>query len=86
MVVAMTTSILSDALGIDIVYPTAMTNGTNLLVSENAKYEVINGKTVSVYDTAVSSEMIWKTIVVSLIFTAIYMTITYINFKKKDRD
>ena len=86
MVVAMITSILSDALGVDIVYPTAMTNGTNLLVSENAKYEVINGKTVSVYDTAVSSEMIWKTIVVSLIFTAIYMTITYINFKKKDRD
>ena len=51
-----------------------------------ANDEVINGKTVSVYDTAVSSEMIWKTIVVSLIFTAIYMTITYINFKKKDRD
>ena len=48
--------------------------------------EVINGKTVSVYDTAVTSDMVWKTICYSVVFTAVYLTIAYVNFKKKDRD
>ena len=86
MIVAMVTSVFQDVLGIEVIYPTGFTNAAFLLVSENAKYEVINGKTVSVYDTAVTSDMVWKTIGYSLVFTAIYLTIAYVNFKKKDRD
>lgn len=86
MVVAMVTSIIQDMLSIDIVYPTAFTNAAFLLVSQNARYVVQDGKTISIYDTTVTPEMVWKTIAVSLIFSAIYLTITYINFKKTDRD
>jgi len=86
MVVAMMTSIFSDILDIDIIYPFGFTNGSYLLISENARNVIIDGKTVTVYDTAVPADMIWKTIAVSLTFTAIYLTVTYINYKKKDRD
>ena len=86
MITAIVTSIIQDVFEIDITYPTAMTNALFLLVSQNSKYIVKDGKTINVYDTAVPSEMIWKTIAVSLVFTAIYITIAYISFKKTDRD
>ena len=80
------TSILSEVLEIDIIYPTGLTNAEYLLISKNARYVVIDGKTVSVWDTVVTSEMIWKTIVYSIVFSVVYLTIAYLNFKKKDRD
>lgn len=86
MLVGIVTSIFQDVLEIEVIYPTGLTNAGFLLVSENAKYEVINGKTVSVYDTAVTSDMVWNTICYSVVFTAVYLTIAYVNFKKKDRD
>ena len=86
MVIAMAQSILEEMLDISIIYPTAFTNACYLLVSENSKNVVIDGKTVMLFDTTVSPDMAVKTIAVSLIFTAIYMGITYVNFKKKDRD
>lgn len=86
MITAIVTSIIQDVFEINITYPTAMTNAVFLLVSQNSKYIVKDGKTINVYDTAVPGEMIWKTIAVSLVFTAIYITIAYISFKKTDRD
>ena len=86
MITAIVTSIIQDVFEIDITYPTAMNNAVFLLVSQNSKNIVKDGKTINVYDTAVPGEMIWKTIAVSLVFTAIYITIAYFNFKKTDRD
>ena len=86
MIIFIITSVFQEVLEIDITYPTSMTNAAFLLVSQNARDVVKNGKTITIYDTAVTGDMVWKTIAVSLIFTAIYMTIAYINFKKTDRD
>ena len=86
MIIAIVQSILEELLKIVIVYPTAFTNGCALLIATNSKYVVENGKQVCKFDTAVTGEMIWKTIGVSILFTVIYMVISYINFKKTDRD
>ena len=86
MVISIVVSVLQDVFGIEVTYPTAMTNAALLLVSQNSRQFVINGSTVTVYDTSVTGEMVWKTIAVSLVFTAVYLLIAYINFKKTDRD
>ena len=86
MVVSMVVSVIQDLLEKDITYPTGMTNAAFLLVPKNSKYVVINGTTTAIYDTTVTGEMIWKTIAVSLIFSAVYLIVAYVNFKKKDRD
>ncbi|MBE5924206.1 MAG: hypothetical protein E7271_07045 [Lachnospiraceae bacterium] len=86
MVIAVVQSILEEMLDIVVVYPTAFTNACFLLISENSRNVVIDGKTVMLFDTSVTSDMAVKTIIVSLLFTAVYMIITYVNFKKKDRD
>lgn len=86
MVVSLVCSFVQELLNIDITYPTGMTNAAFLLVSKNCRYEVINGVNTAIYDTTITSEMIWKTIVVSLIFSAVYLIIAFVNFKKTDRD
>ena len=86
MLIFIITSVFQEVFETDITYPTSMTNAAYLLVPQNARNVVLNGKTVTIYDTAVTGDMVWKTIVVSLVFTAIYMTVAYINFKKTDRD
>ena len=85
-VTSLVISVLQDVFDIEITYPVSMSNAAFLLVPQNSKYVVINGETVNVYDTAVTADMVWKTIVVSLVFTAVYMIIAYNNFKKTDRD
>jgi ABC-type transport system involved in multi-copper enzyme maturation permease subunit len=86
MVTATISSVLQDIFEIDLNYSFSMTNAATLLSTQNSWYEVIDGKSVCIFDTSVSGDMIWKTIVVSLIAAAIYLTIAYINFKKTDRD
>ena len=86
MVTVMIASVLQDIFEIDLVYPFSTTNAATLLSTTNSRYEVINGKTVCIFDTSVPGDLIWKTIVVSIVFAAIYLTIAYINFKKTDRD
>ena len=86
MLIAIVTSVFQEVFEIDITYPTGMTNAAFLLVSQNSRIVVMNGKSVDLFDTAVTGDMVWKTITVSLVFTAIYLTIAYINFKKTDRD
>ena len=86
MIVVLVTSIFQDLLEIKVTYSTGMTNAEFLLVSENARYVISEGRKIQLYDTAVTGEMVWKTISVSLIFSALYLIIAYVNFKKKDRD
>ncbi|MBO4864694.1 MAG: ABC transporter permease [Eubacterium sp.] len=86
MAVVITGSVMEEVFGKVVIYPTGFTNASYLLTTENSKYEVINGKEILIYDTAITGEIIWKTIAVSIIFIAIYLMITYINFKKTDRD
>ena len=86
MITAIVVSVLQDIFEIDVTYPTSMTNAAFLLVSQNSRDVVMNGKTVTIFDTAVTGDMVWKTIVISVVFTAAYMLIAYINFRKTDRD
>ena len=66
-------------------YELGFMNLIALLTPENNREFVVDGKPVQVFDTAVSPEMIIKTIAFSLGFTALYIFITYIFFKKRDR-
>ena len=86
MVVIMTQSIIEEFTEAVFTWQFAYTNAAYLLVPENSRDLVIDDKAVTHFDTAVSSELAARTILVSLIFIAIYMLITYINFKKADRD
>ena len=86
MVIVFVQAIFEEMLDITIIYQTAFTNACYLLVSLNSRNVVMDSKTVTVFDTSVSSDMAVKTITVSLLFTVIYMVITYTIFKKKDRD
>ena len=86
MVVSLVASAIQELLNIDITYPTGMTNAAYLLCPQNSRNEVINGVNTALYDTTVTGEMIWKTIAVSLVFSAIYLTVAFVNFKRKDRD
>ena len=86
MVTVMIASVLQDIFEIDLVYPFSTTNAATLLSTQNSWYEVVDGKTAVIFDTSVPGDLIWKTIVVSIVAAAIYLTIAYINFKKTDRD
>lgn len=86
LALAMGTSMLQELFQVTITYQTSMTNAAFLLVSTNSRNVVMDGRTVALYDTAVTPEMICNTIGYSLLFTVIYLIIAYINFKKRDRD
>ena len=86
LVIAIVQSILEELLKIVVIYPTAFTNGSALLTSQNSRYVIENGRQVCKCDTTVTADIIWKTIGVSILFIVIYMTIAYLNFTKTDRD
>ena len=86
MITALVNSILEDMFQLNLIYHTSMTNAAFLLTSQNARNVVMNGKTVALYETAVTPDMVYRTIGVSLAFTAAYLSIAYIHFKKKDKD
>ncbi len=86
MITALVNSILEDMFRLDLIYHTSMTNAAFLITSQNARNVVMNGKTVALYDTAVTADMVYMTIGISLAFTAAYLIIAYVHFKKKDRD
>ncbi|MCR5213700.1 MAG: hypothetical protein K6E10_04740 [Eubacterium sp.] len=86
LLVAMVTSIADEVFHKTVFYGTSYTNGYMLLISENCRAIVENGKKINIYDTGVSVEMIWKTILVSIAFTIIYLLIAFIYNKKTDRD
>lgn len=86
LVIVFVQAILEDMFDITVTYQTAFTNACCLLVSQNSRNVVIDGKTVTVFDTSISPDGALKTIAVSFVFTAVYLLISYINFKKTDRD
>ena len=86
MVIVMAGSILEDGFGIDTTNIFATSDIAWIMTSENGRNVVINGHKVVKMDYAVSSGKMIQTIVVSLVVSAVYLTIAYIVFKKKDRD
>ena len=78
-------SILADAFNTEINYGFGFMNILVLLIPQNSREFIIDGKPVTVFDTSVPPEMIIKTIGISLAFTVVYLTVSYILFKKKDR-
>ena len=67
-------------------YICGMTNGSMLFMPENYKEKIIDGMKVKIIDTVVTGDMAVKTILISLIMTAVYLTAAYMNYKKSDRD
>ena len=86
MVMVILTSVLQDVLHIDLTWQTAFSNVMSLLTFTNSRNVVIDGETVTVFDSALSVEMIAGTIAASFTATFIYTYIAYAVFKKKDRD
>ena len=60
-------------------------NILSLLIPQNSREFIVDGKPVTIFDTSIDSHMVLLTIGVSLLFTALYLTIAFIIFKKKDR-
>lgn len=86
MIVIIVLSIIEEFTGVAFTWQFAYSNAACLLCPDNSRSLVIDGKTVTHFDTAVTPKLAALTILVSIIFIAIYMLITYINFKKADRD
>ena len=78
-------SILADVFNTEMNYGFGFMNILVLLIPQNSREFIIDGKPVTVFDTSVPPEMIIKTIGISLAFTVVYLTVSYILFKKKDR-
>ena len=67
-------------------YICGLANGAMLFMPDNYREKIIDGMKVKIIDTAVSGDMAVKTILTSLIMTAVYLTAAYMNYKKSDRD
>ena len=76
---------LEDAYGLTTDYGLGIINIMVLLTSLNSRELVIDGKPVTVFDTAVTGGMVWGTILFSLGAAFIYLLISYIIFQKRDR-
>ena len=86
MISTLISSIMQEAMDINLNYLTSFTNCLAILIPDNSRQVVIAGKTVTIYETAVPQEMLVNTIVYSVIFSAAYILIAYIHFMEKDRD
>ena len=78
-------SILSETFNFTTDYLFGFINILALLIPQNSREYIIDGKPVTIFETAVSKELVLFTIGFSLLFTALYLTVSYILFKKKDR-
>ena len=67
-------------------YVMGMLNLVELHTLSNARDYVIEGERVTVYDTAVTPQLMYLTIIVSLVTGILYLTIAYADFKRRDRD
>ena len=86
MILTIVVSVVDEIFHVEVAFWSGLTNTAYLLVSQNSRNVVMDGKIVTVYDTAVTSVVILKTIGISLLFAAGYVAVAYVNFKKKDRD
>ena len=67
-------------------YISGMSNGAMLLTPDNSKEKIIDGMKVKIFDTALSGDVVVKTILISIAATAVYLTVAYMEYKKNDRD
>ncbi|MBR1598661.1 MAG: ABC transporter permease subunit [Lachnospiraceae bacterium] len=86
MVMVILISVLQDVLNLNITWQFAFSNVMYLLSFENSRNIVIDGETVTRFESALPSGMAIGTIVASVAATFIYTYIAYAEFKKKDRD
>ncbi len=85
IVMSIVQSLIEEGLHITVNYAFGIINIMLLLTSQNSREIVVDGKPVSVFETAVTTDMVLKTVGVSLGFTAAYLMIAYYIFRKKDR-
>ena len=63
-----------------------MLNVVDLHTLGNAREYVIDGEKLLVYETGLEAKQVVPTVIASLLMGGIYLTIAYIDFKKRDRD
>ena len=85
LAITMIQSVSEEVFHKTIYYGLGFNNVMYLLTSPNSRELVIDGKPVTVFETAVSVEMMIKTVGISLLFTVVYLAAAYMIFKKKDR-
>lgn len=78
-------SVLSETFNLQTDFMFGFINILYLLIPQNSREFIIDGKPVTVFETAVTKEAVFGTIGASLLFTVLYLTVAYILFKKKDR-
>ena len=78
-------SILDETCNFPTDYFFGFINILSLLIPQNSRELIIDGKPVTVFDTALNAPLVIFTIGSSLFATALYLTVSYIIFKKKDR-
>ena len=78
-------SVLAEGLDFKTDYVFGFINILSLLIPQNSREFIIDGKPVTVFETAVTGKMIYMTVLASLFFTVLYLTVSYILFRKKDR-
>ena len=79
-------SVLQELYNKDIILELGLTNMLWLISPGNHRNVVIDGKSITVFDTALSTEMTVKTIIISLILAMVYILLARAEFKRRDRD
>lgn len=78
-------SVSEEVFHVTLYYGLTLNNIMVLLTSPNSRELIVDGKPVTVFETAVSGQMVLKTIGFSLAVSAVYLMIAYTIFRKKDR-
>lgn len=76
--------ILEDTKHISLTAQLSITNMMELLTFSNSRNKLIGGEEIPVYTSSVSSDMIWGSILFSVVMIIIYIGIVYVYFKKRD--
>lgn len=83
---AIVSSVIQELYNKEIIVELGLTNLLWLITPGNYRNVVIDGKSITMFDTALSTDMTVKTIIVSLILSLLYILLAYAEFKRRDRD
>jgi ABC-type transport system involved in multi-copper enzyme maturation permease subunit len=83
---ALVASVLQEIYNTDIILEFGLTNMLWLISPGNHRNVVIDGKSITLFDTALSTDMTVKTIIISLILAMVYILLARAEFKRRDRD
>ena len=86
MVILIVMSVLQEFKQKAFILEFGFTNMLWLITPGNHRNVVIDGKSITLFDTALSTDMTVKTIIVSLIFACVYILLACAEFKRRDRD